>query len=88
MARRSAQHLALGIAIRELRGARGMSQEQLALEAGIHRTYLGGIERGERNPSYTNLIRLAAALGIPLSEVIARAEGVSPGAERVSRRRL
>lgn len=74
MAQRSAEHLALGLAIRAWRVQRKLSQEDLAYEAGVHRTYLGGIERGERNPSYTNLLRIASALEVPLSELIARAE--------------
>jgi transcriptional regulator with XRE-family HTH domain len=40
----------------------------------MHRTYLGGIERGERNPSYTNIRRVAAALEVDASELLARAE--------------
>ncbi len=40
----------------------------------MHRTYVGDIERGLRNPSYRNLVKLAAALDVPLSELVARAE--------------
>lgn len=50
-----------------------MSQELLAEAAGIHRTYLGGIETGRRNPSLKNLWRISKALGIPLSRLF---EGV------------
>jgi transcriptional regulator with XRE-family HTH domain len=52
----------LAVRIRELRHAKGWSQEYLAEEAGIHRTYLGGIETARRNPSLRNLIRIARAL--------------------------
>lgn len=52
----------LALRIRELRHAKGWSQEYLAEEAGIHRTYLGGIETARRNPSLRNLIRIARAL--------------------------
>lgn len=52
--------------IRELRNAKGLSQERLAEEAGIHRTYLGGIETARRNPSLKNLIRIARALGVSM----------------------
>jgi transcriptional regulator with XRE-family HTH domain len=71
---RSKAHAALGQAVRDFRKARQISQEELAFEVGIHRTYVGGIERGERNPSYTNIRRLAAALGVSVSELMRRAE--------------
>ena len=54
MPQRSPAHAALGRSIRRSRGRRGISQEELASLSGLHRTYVGGIERGERNPSYTN----------------------------------
>lgn len=66
--------LALGQAIREVRTERGISQEGLADQAGMHRTYVGGIERGERNPSYRNIVKLARALEVRPSELLARAE--------------
>ena len=55
--------------MRELRERRGMSQEQLAQRCGLHRTYVGGIERGERNPSLINIGRIAAALGVEVGEL-------------------
>ncbi len=58
-----------GRRVRELRLARGLSQEELAFKAGVHRTYLGGIERGERNPALKNIVAIAEALGISLSEL-------------------
>ncbi len=71
---RSPEHVALGRAIRELRRAAGISQEVLAERARLHRTYVGGIERGERNVSFGNLLRLADALGVRPSEFFARYE--------------
>jgi transcriptional regulator with XRE-family HTH domain len=65
----------LGEAIRERRGAR--SQEALALETGIHRNYIGGIERGERKPSVGSIVKLADALDADVSELFARAEELS-----------
>jgi transcriptional regulator with XRE-family HTH domain len=76
MVARSPAHAALGQAIRETREARGYSQEQLSLDTGLDRTYVGGIERGERNPSYTSLLRLAEGLEIRASELVARAERI------------
>ena len=77
MPSRSPAHAALGTAIRDLRAAKGLSQERLALEAQLDRTYVGGIERGERNPSFTNLLRLAEALEVRASEMLAAAENQS-----------
>ena len=58
-----------GHRIRKLREAKGLSQEELAFRAHVHRTYLGGIERGERNPSLKNITAIARALEINLSEL-------------------
>jgi len=52
-----------------------ISQERLAQLAGLDRTYVSGIERGERNPSLTNILKLAGALQVGVSELAARAEG-------------
>lgn len=62
---------AFGDAVRQLRTARGMSQELLAEAADLDRTYVGGIERGTRNPSLKNILRLARALGVPPSQLFA-----------------
>lgn len=61
----------VGAALRSARKRAGLSQEKLALKAGVDRTYVGGIERGERNPSILNLARLADALEISLSALLA-----------------
>ncbi len=53
-----------GSRVRQLRRERGLSQERLAQLAGIDRTYLGGVERGERNPALLNIVRIAGALGV------------------------
>lgn len=52
----------LGSVVRRRRAALGLSQEELAHRAGLHRTYLGSIERGERNVAVVNLWRIARAL--------------------------
>jgi transcriptional regulator with XRE-family HTH domain len=71
---RSPEHAALGDAIRRLRLERGLSQEQLAERAGTDLTQIGGIERGVRNPSYTTLVRLAAALETSVGELATLAD--------------
>ena len=58
-----------GERVRELRLARSLSQEELAFKAGLHRTYLGGIERGERNPALKNIAAIAEALGVAIQEL-------------------
>ena len=73
---RSAAHLAYGRALRELRHECGISQERLAHLSGLDRTYVSGIERGERNPSLTNILKLVDALDISLSELAIRAKGL------------
>lgn len=50
--------------VRELRQSKQLSQESLAGVCGLHRTYVGGIERGERNVSLQNIIKIARALGV------------------------
>lgn len=54
----------------ELRKARGWSQEKLALESGLARSYIGGIERGQRNIALMNICVLAETLGVAPSEML------------------
>jgi len=58
---------ALGTRIRDRRTACHLSQEELAARANLHRTYVGGIERGERNVSVRNLAAIAKALRVPIA---------------------
>jgi transcriptional regulator with XRE-family HTH domain len=58
-----------GQRVRALRVERGMTQEQLAYRAGIDRSYLGGVERGERNVALVNLCLIAKGLGVSLAEL-------------------
>ena len=53
-----------GKSVRAVREERGYSQEELAERAGLHRNYVGGIERGERNVALENIARLAKALAV------------------------
>lgn len=59
-----------GKRIRELRTERGLSQEQLAEQTGFHRTYIGMIERGERNLSLTNVGIFAKTFEISISDLL------------------
>lgn len=58
-----------GVRVRQLRKARGYSQEEFAHECELHRTYMGGVERGERNISLENIYKIAQALSISLAEL-------------------
>jgi transcriptional regulator with XRE-family HTH domain len=69
-------HAAFGDALRELRAEHGMSQEAVALEAGLNRGYYSGVERGVRNVSLANIVKIADALGVPASAVLGRAEAI------------
>lgn len=60
----------LGKNVRRLRRQRGMTQEKLAFEAEIDLTYVGGIERGRRNPSLLVMARIAKALSVPLPKLL------------------
>ncbi|MET3525486.1 helix-turn-helix domain-containing protein [Phenylobacterium koreense] len=56
--------------MKRLREAQGISQEDLADRAGVHRTYVSGVERGVRNPTITVLEKIAGALGEPLAKLV------------------
>lgn len=63
----------LGNAIKEQRSAMGISQEELAARAGLHRTYVSEVERGERNPSIASIEKLAQALKVSFTSLFERA---------------
>lgn len=65
---------AFGVALRELRTRAGISQEMLAAKARLNRTYVGDVERGERNIAIVNIVKLCRALGVRLSEFFREVE--------------
>jgi transcriptional regulator with XRE-family HTH domain len=70
---------AVGLAVRRVRLQRRRSQEDLAAEADLDRTYISGVERGVRNPSLASLVRIADALELRLSRLITIAEQIKSG---------
>jgi transcriptional regulator with XRE-family HTH domain len=75
------QH-ALGRAIRELRSERGLSQEAVALDANMQPSWLSHIEAGRRNPAWSTVQRIAAALGVRVSDLARRAEEIEDDPDR------
>lgn len=80
---------ALGHRIRELRTAQGFSQEGFADKCGVHRTFMGTVERGESNLSFQNVAKVANTLGVTLStlflELESRAQGLTEQRTQVKR---
>lgn len=65
---------ALGTALADARRKQGMTQEGLSLATGVHRNYIGGVERGERSPTVVTVVVLADALDLPLGDLFGRAD--------------
>jgi len=64
----------LGEAVRRARSRKDLTQEELAEAAGVHRNYIGDVERGETNVGFLNLLKLSEGLGISLEELMSRYE--------------
>ncbi len=60
----------LGKIIKSKRESKGLTQMELAAKSGVDRNYVGMLERGERNPSYLSLLKIAKGLGIPVFKLI------------------
>jgi transcriptional regulator with XRE-family HTH domain len=73
----------LGRAIRRLRRARKLTIEELAHASDMHPTYLSGIERGLRNPTWSKLTGMASGLGIPVIQIVEDAEAEAQLTERM-----
>ena len=71
--------LPFGTALRRVRLASGMSQEQLGLESGVQRNFISLIETGHNQPTITTIVKLARALGMKASELVAEAERAPAG---------
>jgi transcriptional regulator with XRE-family HTH domain len=68
---------ALGRAVHAVRTERGISQVQLAEATGFRQSWISNVEHGRRNPSWSNVVRLAEGLGVPTSTLIRRAEALA-----------
>ena len=75
----------LGRVIKQLRRQRGLTQDELAEKASLHRTYLSDVERGTRNLSIISLHRISAALGTPLSDIFKQVENAFYGSGAAKR---
>lgn len=75
MQKKTSLLVAIGNSVRQFRQKRGVSQEDLAEAAGLHRTYIGMIERGEKNITVLSATKIAKALGVSLSALIRASEG-------------
>jgi transcriptional regulator with XRE-family HTH domain len=75
-------HAQLGAVLKKRRHDLGLSQEELANRAGLHRTYITDVERGSRNPSLDTIQKLARALEVPLSGLFLEVESAAGGAPR------
>ena len=65
----------VGLNLKKFRLKQGLSQEALAFECGLHRTYISGVERGVRNPTVLVLEQIAMALKVPSSRLLEEAGG-------------
>jgi transcriptional regulator with XRE-family HTH domain len=71
---RDAATVAFGLAVRWFREERRLSQETLGHRAGVHPTYVGQVERGEKSPTIATVFKLSAALGLAPGQVVEAAE--------------
>lgn len=67
-----------GTVLRQLREARGLTQEQLGFECGLRRTFISVLELGQQQPTLTSIFKIALALGMPASDLIKKVEDTEP----------
>lgn len=67
--------ISFGEKVRKVRKERGLSQEELAFNANLHRTYIGMIERGEKNITLTNIQKIANALNVSINDLLDEING-------------
>lgn len=77
----------VGLNLRRLRVERDISQERLAFDSGVDRSYLGGVERGEENPTVDILDRLATILAVPIASLFESADANQEGVAGLKRGR-
>lgn len=73
----SSDQAALGRAVQAIRTERGITQMQLAANSGFMQSWISNVERGRRNPSWSNVVRLADGLGVGVGELAARADALA-----------
>lgn len=69
MADRASTQARLGRAVKQIRIQRGLTEEQVSAASRLHPTYISGIERGARNPSWEAITRLAGGIGVPTADI-------------------
>lgn len=73
----SPDQAALGRAVQAIRAEKSISQVQLAEATGFRQSWISNVEHGRRNPSWSNVVRLADGLGVPTSTLVKRAEALA-----------
>lgn len=71
---KTASAVAFGRAIHAMRVERGLSQEELGLRSGLSRGYFGKVERGDANPTFETILKVATGLQVPAADLVSRAQ--------------
>jgi transcriptional regulator with XRE-family HTH domain len=75
---RTSRQARIGKAVKAVRSAQGLTQEDLAAKADLHPTYISDVERGVRNPSWDVIARLAEGMGVPAAAIAAEYDQLKP----------